>query len=115
MSAETFVHVYWNRTLRIWSVRRQGIVVERRPSYALRQCVLHVGESARLRTQRPGAGREVHAWIKGIPISAPRPFCAVQIGYRPEQAGFRRRDTGAVVTEAYGCWFEEDGSCWASL
>ena len=108
------VHVYWNRTLRIWSVRRGGKVVDRRPTLALHDCILHVGESARLRILRTQE-RDVHAWVNGILTVAERPPGAVRVGYRPSEAGFRRRDTGEVLTSAALVLFEVDGSCWASL
>jgi hypothetical protein len=38
---------------------------------------------------------------------------AVRIGYRPDEPGFRRRETGEVVTRAAVVWFEPDGSAWA--
>jgi hypothetical protein len=106
------VHVYWNRTVKVWSVRRDGIVVDRRPSLALAGCALHVGESARLRCLRTG-DRDVHAWIKGNLTDGAKPADAIRIGYRPSMPGFRRRDTDEVVTAASAVWFEADGSAWA--
>lgn len=104
--------VYWNRTRRVWYVRREGLVVEHTSSVALIGCVLHAGESARLRCLRTGQ-RDVHSWIRGRLADGPRPPEAVRIGYRPTERGFRRRDTDEVVTAAAAVWFEPDGSAWA--
>ena len=112
MSAGTEVQAYWNRTRRTWSVRQAGIVTGRRASLALADCVLHAGESARLRCIATG-DRDVHAWIRGTPAEIPMPADVVRIGYRPTEPGFRRRDTGEVVTAAAAVWFLEDGSCHA--
>ncbi|MEE7456828.1 hypothetical protein MPAR168_00510 [Methylorubrum populi] len=108
----TPVHVYWNRTRRDWSVRRGGFVIGHAPSLALAGCALHAGESSRQRCVSTGQ-RDVHAWIKGTLADGPRPADAVRIGYRPAEPGFRRRDTGVVVTAASAVWFEPDGSAWA--
>lgn len=108
------VQAYWNRTLRIWSVRQSGLVIDRRPSLTLKDCRFHAGESARLRVLRTG-DRDVHAWVVGVLSDGPRPPSAVRIGYRPSEPGFRRRDTGEIVTSAAAVAFEADGTCWASL
>ena len=104
--------VYRNRTRArgCWSVRDHGRVVGHAPALALAGCRLRVVETARQRVLRTGR-REVHAWISGDLIEAVPPAGAVLIGYRPEEAGFRRRDTGAVVTTAPAVFFLEDGSC----
>ncbi|GJE74164.1 hypothetical protein [Methylorubrum suomiense] len=112
MTEPSPVHVYWNRTVKVWSIRRDGIVVDRRPSLALAGCALHAGESARLRCERTGQ-RDVHAWIKGTLADGAKPADAVRIGYRPAEPGFRRRDTNEVVTAARHVWFEPDGTAWA--
>ncbi|WP_311276025.1 hypothetical protein [Methylobacterium sp. WCS2018Hpa-22] len=106
------VHVYWNRTARVWSIRRAGRVVDRRASLILGACRFHAGESARQRVVRSG-DRDVHAWVAGILTDAPRPPSAVRVGYRPSEPGFRRRDTGEIITAAVGVAFEADGSAWA--
>lgn len=106
------VQAYWNRTRRLFSVRVRGLVTAHVPALALADCRLHAGESARLRCLRTGA-RDVHAWIAGQPADGPRPGPAVRIGYRPSEPGFRRRDTGAVITCADVVWLEADGSAWA--
>ncbi|WP_375462963.1 hypothetical protein [uncultured Methylobacterium sp.] len=108
------VQAYYNRTRHIWSVRQAGIVVDRRPSMVLAECVLHVGESARQRVLRTG-DRDVHAWVLGTLADLAMPPDVVRIGYRPTEPGFRRRDTGEVVTAAAAVFFLEDGSCHASL
>ena len=113
MTEQPPVHVYWNRTVKVWSIRRDGIVVDRRPSLALVGCALHAGESARQRCLRTG-NRDVHSWVKGTLADGPRPADAIRIGYRPTEPGFRRRDTGAVVTAASRVWFEPDGTAWAA-
>ncbi len=112
MTTQSNVHVYWNRTLKIWSIRHNGIVVDRRPSLSLTGCVFHAGESARLRCLRTG-DRDVHAWIKGTLSAGQRPDDAVRIGYRPAEPGFRRRDTDEVLATAENVWFEADGTAWA--
>lgn len=106
------VHVYYNRSRKLWSIRSNGIVVGHAPSLALSECALHAGESARLRCLRTG-DRDVHAWIKGTLAGGARPGDAIRIGYRPSAPGFRRRDTDEVVTAASAVWFEADGSAWA--
>ncbi|TGD99745.1 hypothetical protein [Methylobacterium nonmethylotrophicum] len=113
MTTPSHEHVYYNRSRKLWSIRSNGIVIGHAPSLALAGCVLHAGESARLRCVSTGQ-RDVHAWIKGTLADAPRAADAVRIGYRPAQPGFRRRDTGAVVTAAATVWFEPDGSAWAA-
>lgn len=111
-AAVALTHVYWNRSRRLWSLRRDGLVVAYAITTALRDCRLHAGESARLRCVRTG-DRDVHAWIAGNPAAEPRPASAVQIGYRPAEAGFRRRDTGGVIVRAELVAFEADGTAWA--
>ena len=44
---------------------------------------------------------------------ASRPGDAVRVGYRVTEAGFRRRDTGEIITRAEAVWLEADGSAWA--
>lgn len=108
--------VYWNRirSRGCWSVREHGRVVGHAPALALAGCRLRVVEGARLRVLRTGR-REVHAWISGDLIDAAPPTEAVLIGYCPGLPGFRRRDTGALITIAAAVYFLEDGSCVASF
>ncbi|KMO22406.1 hypothetical protein [Methylobacterium platani] len=106
------VHVFWNRNRYVWSIRRGGIVVDRRPSLALAGCVMRASEAGRLRCQA-AARREVVATIVGTLADAPRPADAIRIGYRPTEPGFRRRDTNEIVTGAAAVWFEPDGTAWA--
>ncbi|BDL39015.1 hypothetical protein MSPGM_16050 [Methylorubrum sp. GM97] len=107
------VHVFWNRNRHIWSIRRGRFVFDRRPSVALVGCVMRASEAGRLRCQA-AARREVVATIVGTPADSARPADAIRIGYRPTEPGFRRRDTGAVVTAAAAVWFEPDGTAWAA-
>lgn len=107
----TAVQCYWNRTLRIWSLRQGGLVVDRRASLTLEACRFHAGESARLRVLRTG-NRDVHSWVAGTLVDAPQPPGAIRVGYRPTEPGFRRRDTNEIVTEAAGVAFEADGTAW---
>ncbi|MET7242344.1 hypothetical protein ABZT49_03160 [Methylobacterium sp. EM32] len=106
------VHVYFNRHLKLWSIRRSGIVIGHASSVALSGCALHAGESARQRCVSTGQ-RDVHAWIKGTLAEGARPGDAIRIGYRPAQPGFRRRDTDEIVVAASAVSFEPDGSAWA--
>ncbi|QEE39821.1 MULTISPECIES: hypothetical protein [unclassified Methylobacterium] len=114
MSRSDRVHVYWNRTTRVWSLRQSGLVIDRRTDLVLHGCRFHAGESARLRVIRTG-DRDVHAWVVGVLSDGPRPPSAIRVGYRPTEAGFRRRDTNEIVTSAVVVGFEPDGSCWAVL
>lgn len=93
--------VYRNRARSrgCWSVREHGRVVGHAPALALAGCRLRVLEGARLRVLRTGR-REVHAWVEGTLIDAAPPHGAVLIGYRPDTPGFRRRDTGALISTA---------------
>lgn len=108
--------MYRNRTRArgCWSVRDHGRVVGHASALALAGCRLRVLESARLRVLRTGR-REVHAWITGTLIETAPPLGAVLIVYRSIEAGFRRRDTGALITTAAAVWFLEDGRCVALL
>ncbi|WP_261926261.1 hypothetical protein [Methylorubrum sp. GM97] len=74
---------------------------------------MRASEAGRLRCQA-AARREVVATIVGTPADSARPADAIRIGYRPTEPGFRRRDTGAVVTAAAAVWFEPDGTAWAA-
>ncbi|MCJ2075405.1 hypothetical protein MKK68_06995 [Methylobacterium sp. E-016] len=115
MSRSVQVHqCYWNRTKLVWSLRQGGLVVDRRPALMLKDCRFHAGESARLRVLRTG-DRDVHAWIAGTLSDGARPPSAIRVGYRPTEAGFRRRDTAEIVIHAVVVGFEPDGSCWAIL
>lgn len=107
------VEVYWHRGLHAWSVRGapRGRVVGHVPALALTGCRFLASESARLRCQATGR-REVHAVVRGMPCDGARPAGAVRVGYRIEVPGFRRRDSGEIVTAATAVFFEEDGSCW---
>lgn len=108
--------VYRNRTRArgCWSVRDHGRVVGHAPALALVGCRLRVVEGARLRVLRTGR-REVHAWITGTLIEDAPPARAVLIGYRPIEAGFRRRDTGDLIVAAEAVFFLEDGRCVALI
>ncbi|MGE8128493.1 hypothetical protein ACQKQD_16080 [Methylobacterium sp. NPDC080182] len=106
------VQAYWNRSRKVWSVRASGLVVAYEPTLALVGCRLHAGESARQRCVRSG-DRDVHAWIAGELADGPRPEDLVRIGYRPSEAGFRRRDTNEIITRADVVALEADGSAWA--
>lgn len=107
------VQCYWNRSKLVWSLRQRGLVVDRRPFLVMEGCRFHAGESARLRVLRTKI-RDVHSWVEGTLVDAPRPPNAIRVGYRPTEAGFRRRDTNEIVTSAVVVGFEPDGSCWAT-
>ena len=111
MSRSDVHQCYWNRTAKVWSIRQGGLVVDRRATLAMTSCRFHAGESARLRVLRTG-DRDIHAWVAGTLTDAPRPPSAIRIGYRPSEPGFRRRDTGEIVTAAAGVAFKADGSAW---
>lgn len=109
---DALTQAYYNRGRRCWSVRVRGLVVAHVPALALSDCTLRASEASRLRCLRTG-DRDVHAWVAGTPVERPRPRTAVRIGYRVSEPGFRRRDTGAVITHAAVVWLEADGSAWA--
>lgn len=106
------VRIHWNLHSLSWSILRKRRVIGHAPSLVLAGCVMRTSEAARVRCQLANR-REVHALIEGTLADGPRPADAVRIGYRPAEPGFRRRDTGAVVTAAASVWFEPDGSAWA--
>ncbi|ACB27250.1 hypothetical protein [Methylobacterium radiotolerans] len=106
------VDAYWNRTRRLFSVRRGGCVVAHVHALALSGCRFRASEAGRLRCLQQGA-RDVHAVVTGEPCAAPRPADAVRIGYRLDEAGFRRRDTDEIIVRADVVWLEPDGSAWA--
>lgn len=103
---------YWNRTRRLFSVRRCGRVVAHVPALALADCRFRASEAGRLRCLQQGS-RDVHALVTGEPCDVPRPVHAIRVGYRLEEPGFRRRDTGHVITRADLVWLCADGSAWA--
>ena len=107
------VEVYWHRGLHAWSVRGapRGRVVGHVPALALADCRFLESDAARRRCQATGR-REVHAFVRGTRFDGARPAGAVRVGYRIDTPGFRRSDTGGIVTAATAAWFEEDGSCW---
>lgn len=109
---DALTQAYYNRGRRCWSVRVRGLVVAHVPALALSGCTLRASEASRLRCLRSGA-RDVHAWVAGTPVERPRPRTAVRIGYCLSEPGFRRRDTGAVISRADVVWLEADGSAWA--
>jgi len=98
--------------MRLFSVRRGGRVVAHVPTLALRDCSFRASEPGRLRCLRTGA-RDVHVVVVGEPSEKSRPGDAVRFGYRLTEAGFRRRDTGEIITRAAAVWLEADGSAWA--
>lgn len=106
------VEAYWNRTRRLFSVRRGGRVIAHVPALALAGCRFRASEAGRLRCLRTAA-RDVHALVTGEPCDAPRPADAVRVGHRLSETGFRRRDTGEIITRADVVWFEVGGSAWA--
>ncbi|KMO22329.1 hypothetical protein [Methylobacterium platani] len=107
------VHVHFHRRLKMWSILRKRRLIGHAPSLVLAGCVMRTSEAARVRCQLANR-REVHALIEGTLTDGARPADAVRIGYRPAEPGFRRRDTGAVVTAASRVWFEPDGTAWAA-
>ena len=111
-AAPLAVDAYWNRTRRLFSVRRGGRVIAHVPAPTLAGCLFRASEAGRLRCLRTGA-RDVHAVVTGEPFDVPRPADAVRVGYRLTEAGFRRRDTGEIITHADVVWLEPDGSAWA--
>jgi hypothetical protein len=106
------VDAYWNRTRLLFSVRLGGRVVAHLPALVLSGCRFRASEAGRLRYLRTGA-RDVHAVVTGEPCDEPRPAHAIRVGYRLEEPGFRRRDTGHVITRADLVWLCSDGSSWA--
>lgn len=106
--------VYRNRTRRVWSVRDHGRVSGHAPALALADATFRVSESGRLRALRTGR-REVHAVVSGMLVDAPPPPGAIPVGYRIEEPGFRRRDTGQVILTASRVYFTEDGLCFAEF
>ncbi len=109
---DALTQAYYNRVRRCWSVRVRGLVVAHVPALALSDCRFRASEASRLRCLRSGT-RDAHAWVAGTPLERPRPRPAVRIGYRLSEPGFRRRDTGAVISRAEAVWLEADGSAWA--
>lgn len=110
------IETYRDRTRKLWSLRAapRGLVFDHAPAVALAGCRFVTAETSRLRCIRTGE-RDVHAFVRGHRTDAPMPADAVPVGYRLDQPGFRRRDTGEIVTAAAAVWFLEDGSCFASL
>ncbi|KNY22648.1 hypothetical protein AKJ13_10310 [Methylobacterium sp. ARG-1] len=96
----------------MFSVRRDGRVVAHVPALTLAGCRFRASEAGRLRCLQHRSG-DVHAVVAGEPCEAPRPAHAVRVGYRLSEAGFRRRDTGEIITHADVVWLEPDGSAWA--
>ncbi|AWV16804.1 MULTISPECIES: hypothetical protein [Methylobacterium] len=113
MTEQPPVHVHFHRRLKMWSILRKRRLIGHAPSLVLTGCIMRASEAGRLRCLA-AARREVVATIEGILADGARPADAVRIGYRPTEQGFRRRDTGAVVTAAAAVWFEPDGTAWAA-
>lgn len=107
------VHVHFHRRRKMWSILRMRRLIGHAPSLVLSGCVMRASEAGRLRCQA-AARREVVATIEGIIADGARPPDAIRIGYRPSEPGFRRRDTGEVITAASAVWFEPDGTAWAT-
>ncbi|MCJ2015541.1 hypothetical protein [Methylobacterium sp. J-076] len=105
--------IYRHRPKRLWSVRDSGRVSGHRQAVALADCRFRVSEAGRLRALR--GRREVHAHVSGTLLDALPPAGAVPIGYRIDEPGFRRRDTGEIIHAAKAVYFLEDGSCVAVL
>ena len=104
--------VYRHRPKRMWSVRDHGRITGHAASLTLVDARFRVSEAGRLRALRTGR-REVHAHVEGTLLDALPPAGAVRVGYRIDEPGFRRRDTGEIITAAKAVYFLEDGSCWA--
>lgn len=111
-SAPPAVDAYRQRARRCWSVRRAGRVVGHVETLALAGVTFRASEASRLRCLRVGA-RDVHAWVTGEPVEMSRIGDAIRVGYRLAEPGFRRRDTGEIITRAAVVWLEPDGSAWA--
>ncbi|MEH3146432.1 MAG: hypothetical protein PGN34_14030 [Methylobacterium frigidaeris] len=113
MTEQPPVHVHFHRRLKMWSILRKRRLIGHAPSLVLIGCIMRASEAGRVRCLA-AARREVVATIEGILSDGARPADAIRIGYRPTEPGFRRRDTGAVVTGASAVWFEPDGTAWAT-
>lgn len=105
------MEAYWHRRKLLFSVRRGGLVVAHVPTLTLAGCTFRASEAGRLRCLR--GARDVHAVVVGDPSEASRTEDAVRVGYRLSEPGFRRRDTGEIITRATFVWLEADGSAWA--
>jgi hypothetical protein len=110
------VQVYYNRTRRIWSIRKSGKVVRHDSELALRDCRMSVSEKARIRTVTTGR-RGVHAWISGELLDAvPRQPGLVEISYNPFKAGyFLTRAESMPVHAAPLVIFTAAGKCQAHI
>lgn len=64
------VHVYYNRTKRVWSIRHKGRVIRHADSVALSDCTWVVQPKGNERCRKTG-NRDVHAYAKGTLIENP--------------------------------------------
>lgn len=58
------VHVYYNRTRKLWSIKHKGKVIQHREALALSDCTWVVQPNGNERCRRTGK-RDVHAYVKG--------------------------------------------------
>lgn len=75
------VHVYKNRTQKMWSVRQGGKVIATADRLILKDCSFHVSEKGRQAVIKEGK-RYVHAYVKGYITTEPCD-CVVPIEYNP--------------------------------
>jgi hypothetical protein len=111
------VAVYWCIPRKVWSIRRDGRVAERRPSLLLRGCTMHIRERARLQVVKRRQ-RSVHAWVigalqEGAMLAAPAAPGWTELGYNPYRAPtFTARPGFAPVHAAALVLFCADGRCY---
>lgn len=81
-------HVYYNRTRKIWSVRRNGKVVAHLERLLMIHCTMKVSEKSRLKVLETRK-RSVHAWITGTIVpQVKKEHVFVEISYAPFARGF---------------------------
>lgn len=108
--------VYFNRTRRLWSVRRFGKVVARVDKLCMVNCQMRVSEKMRA-TLIVTRKRTVHAWICGVVVeSVPEDRPLVEIRYDPFALGyFFTKEGMKPVASSAVVLFTEAGRCFADV
>jgi hypothetical protein len=108
---ELVVQVYFNRTRKLWSIRRGGKLVARVEALCLEDCRMHVSEIARLKVLVTGK-RTVHAWISGRIVSdiSDRTDMS-ELSYDPFTSRYFHNRAGEAVERAALVAFLPTGGC----
>lgn len=104
------VHVYRNLTQKCWSVKQNGLVIDRPQALILRDCKFHIQQAGQERVRRERK-KNVHAFVKGTRVPTQTHGGPMfRLTYNPyENDTFINAATGVAIAGASEVIFDTDG------